>query len=246
VLGHSKCSAIEQPGGSLLVSGAVMPPSDVDEATLKQLSKLRIRGAPAIKPGMQNFVGEYGCREIQMAAVRALQLTWPEGVMPTRAALKDAFARLAGVAREQKLKMVSNSEGAPPGDDGAPMLVCLADQYLVEPPKRSYAAVLPFRGAAHDEGDIKVSRLEGGFYITTATDRGLPDLENVYTYLFGRFLPSKSHVLARPAILHRIIGVKDGAPIDDPSDRELVIEVWVPAGFEMKKRDPSVTEGAGA
>jgi len=212
-----------------------MPPSDVDEATQKQLSKLRIRGAPAIKPGMPNFVGEYACREVQIPAVRALQLTWAEGVVPTHALLQAAFVRLASVAKEQKLK--------PEGD---PMWVCLADPYLVEPPKRAYAAVFPFRGAAHEDGDVKVSRLEGGFYITTATDRGLPDLEKVYTFLFGRFLPSKSHVLARPAILHKIIGAREGTTVDEATDRELVVEVWVPAGFEMNKRDPSVTEGGGA
>jgi DNA gyrase inhibitor GyrI len=211
-----------------------MPPDDVDEATQKQLSKLRIRGAPAIKPGMPNFVGEYPCREVQIPAVRALSLPWAEGVVPTRAMIRDAFAELGAVAKEQKLK--------PEGD---PMWVCLADPYLVEPPKRSYAAVFPFRGAAHEQGEVKVTRLDGGFYITTATDRGLPDLENVYTFLFGRFLPSKSHVLARPVILHRILGTKDGGAVDEAMDRELLVEVWVPANFEMKKRDPSVTEGGG-
>jgi DNA gyrase inhibitor GyrI len=211
-----------------------MPPSDVDDATQKQLSKLRVRGAPAIKPGMPNFVGEYSCREVQMPAVRTLQLGWAEGVIPTLAQLREAFAKLRAVAVAQKLKA------------GDPMWVCLADPYLVEPPKRSYAAVLPFRGAAREDGDgeVKVSRLDGGFYIVTATDRGPHDLENVYTFLFGRFLPSKSHVLARPAILHRIIGARDDADPDEAGDREIVIEVSVPAGFEMKMRDPSVTEGA--
>jgi len=209
-----------------------MPPSDIDEATQKQLAKLRIRGAPAIKPGMPNFVGEYGCREIQKPAVRILQLPWAEGVVPTLAQLREAFAKLRAVAVEQNLKA------------GDPMWVCLADPYLVEPPKRSYVAALPFRGAAQDAGEVKVSRLDGGFYIDTITDRGLHDLENVYTFLFGRFLPSKSHVLARPAILHRIVGAKQGEDLEQAGDRELVIEVSVPAGFEMKKRDPSVTEGA--
>ncbi len=210
-----------------------MPPSDLDEATQKQLSKLRIRGAPAIKPGMPNFVGEYACREVQLAAVRTLQLAWPEGVLPTRATLKDAFACLAAVAATQKLKAM-----------GEPMWVCLADPYLIEPPKRAYAAVLPFRGAAKEDGDVKVTRLDGGFHIVTVTDRGLSDLENVYTYLFGRFLPSKSHMLARPAILHRILGAGEATAVHDAGDRDLIIEVSVPAGFEMKMRNPSVTEGA--
>jgi DNA gyrase inhibitor GyrI len=225
---------LSYPADLCYIDSGKMPPSDVDEATQKQLSKLRIRGAPAIKPGMPNFVGEYACREVQMTAVRALSLGWAEGVAPTRALIREAFARLAAVAKEQKLK--------PEGD---PMWVCLADPYLVEPPKRSYAAFFPFRGAAREEGDVKVSRIEGGFYIATATERGIPDLENVYTFLFGRFLPSKSHVLARPAILHRILGTRDGIPVDEAMDRDLLVEVWVPAGFEMIKRDPSVTEGAG-
>jgi DNA gyrase inhibitor GyrI len=210
-----------------------MPPSDLDEATQKQLSKLRVRGAPAIKPGMPNFVGEYACREVQLTAVRTLHLGWVEGMLPTRATLKDAFAHLASIAAAQKLKTV-----------GDPMWVCLADPYLVEPPKRAYAAVLPFRGVAKEDGDVKVTRLDGGFHIVTVTDRGLSDLENVYTYLFGRFLPSKSHILARPATLHRILGSGEATDVDGAGDRDLVIEISVPAGFEMKMRNPSVTEGA--
>jgi DNA gyrase inhibitor GyrI len=210
--------------------------SDVDEATQKQLAKLRVRGVPGIKPGMPNFVGEYPCREVQAPAVRVLQVGWAEGVIPTWALLKEAFAHLTAVRVQQKL--------APAGD---PMWVCLADPYLVEPPKRAYVAMLPFRGAAREEdGDVKVSRLDGGFYIATATDRGLPDLENVYTFLFGRFLPSKSHVLARPAIVHRVLGARDGAPPLEAMDRDLLVEVSVPAGFEMNMRNPSVTEGGGA
>jgi DNA gyrase inhibitor GyrI len=203
-----------------------MPPDDVDEATQKQLRKLRIRGAPTLKPGMPNFVGEYVCKEVQLPAVRTLQLSWAEGVVPTRAMLEEAFARLAGVAAAEKLRVV-----------GDPMWVLQADPYLIEPPKRTYAAVLPIRGEAKEDGDVKVSRLEGGFHIAAATERGLSDLEYLYTYLFGKFLPSKSHVLVRPAILHKILGNRDAA------DRELVLEVLVPSGFEMKKRDPSVTEG---
>jgi len=209
-----------------------MPPSDdVDDATLKQMRKLRVRGAPAIKPGMPNFVGEYACREVQRPTTRALQLAWAEGVLPTRAQIVEAFAKLQAAAASQKLKV------------GDPMWVCLADPYLVEPPKRTYVAALPVRGAAKEDGEVKVSRFDGGFYIETATDRGLADLENVYTFLFGRFLPSKSHVLARPAILHRIVGARDGQDPETAPDRDLIVDVSVPAGFEMNMRDPSVTEG---
>jgi hypothetical protein len=210
-----------------------MAPDDVDEATLKQLQKLRIRGAPAIKLGIAPFVGEYTCKEVQVPAVRVLKIVWPEGALPTRVMIKDAFAQLAAVASAQKLRL-----------EGNPAWVCLADPYLVEPPRRAYEAVLPFRGAAKEDGDVKIGRLEGGFHITTVTDRGLPDLEYVYTYLFGKFLPSKSHVLVRPAILHKILGARGGGDVDSAADDELLVEVWVPAGFEMKKRDPSVTEGA--
>jgi DNA gyrase inhibitor GyrI len=211
-----------------------MPPDDRDDATLKQMHRLRVRGAPAIRPGMPNFVGEYACKETQLPAIRTLQLSWAEGVHPTRAMLTDAFERLAASAAKQKLKVVGDS-----------MWVLLADPYLVEPPKRSYAAVLPIRGEAVDDGDLKVSRLEGGLHITATTYRGLPDLEYLYTYLFGRFLPSKSHVLVRPAILHKIVGTTAaGGVVETAADRELLVEVLVPSGFEMKKRDPSVTEGA--
>lgn len=214
-----------------------MPPDDIDDATLKQLHKLRIRGAPTVASGIPNFVGEYFCKEVQIPSVRVLQLLWPEGAVPTRAMLKDAYARLASAASTQKLKTV-----------GDPMWLLLANPYLVEPPKRAYGAVLPFRGEAKEDGDVKVSRIEGGFHISAMTDKGLPDLEYLYTYLFGKFLPSKSHVLVRPAILHKIVGVREGVggTVDDAADRDLIVEVMVPSGFEMKKRDPSVTEGAAA
>jgi DNA gyrase inhibitor GyrI len=178
-------------------------------------------------------VGEYVCKETQINSVRTLQLPWAEGVAPTRAMLTEAFGRLATTAAAQKLKTV-----------GDPMWVLLADPYLVEPPKRAYAAVLPIRGEAKEDGEIKVSRIEGGLHITATTDRGLPDLEYLYTYMFGKFLPSKSHVLVRPAILHKIVGARDGEAVDTAADRDLFVEVLVPSGFEMKKRDPSVTEGA--
>src|SRR5579859_7849518 len=94
-------------GPAISASGsAPMPPDDVDEATQKQLQRLRIRGAPAVKPGMPNFVGEYLCKEVQVPSVRALQIAWAEGVTPTRAMLKEAFLQLETVASGQKLTVL--------------------------------------------------------------------------------------------------------------------------------------------
>ena len=69
----------------------------------------------------------------------------------------------------------------------------------------------------------------------TITSQGLSDLENVYTYLFGRFLPSKSHMLARPVILHRILGHERRATREAPGDRDLIVEISVPA--ELRDED---------
>jgi len=207
-----------------------VPDDELDEATRKQLGRLRIRGAPAIRPDLSPFIGEYRCEEVQLPAVRTLQLAWPEGTTPTYAQLKEAWARLAAVASAQRLKRA-----------GPPAWVLLADPYRVEPPKRESVAILPFRGAAKEDGDVKIGRLEGGFHIQTMTAGGLHDLENVYTFLFGKFLPSKSHVLARPTVIHRIVGARTD-PVEEALDRDLYVEILAPAGFEMIKPNPSVTE----
>ena len=49
-------------------------------------------------------------------------------------------------------------------------------------------------------------------HIFTMTPRGLPDLRNVYVYLFGKFLPSKKQQLMRPYLLHRVVLGLEGGP----------------------------------
>jgi hypothetical protein len=100
------------------------------------------------------------------------------------------------------------------------------------PRKWEYEAVLPIRGAADKaEEGIAIARIQGGMHIQTMT-RGLRDLENLYVWLFGKFLPSKKQQLMRPYLLHEIVDGLDQAPhIHDPN---LVIAVWVPAVLSIK------------
>ena len=72
---------------------------------------------------------------------------------------------------------------------------------------------------------MKLSRLEGGLHIVSVAQRGLADLENLYTWLFGKFLPARKHELTRPYVLHRFI--EAGAPGTDERPAP-AIEVQVP------------------
>jgi len=190
-----------------------MPP---DEITQRHLNRLRIRGAPATIPGTAGFVGSYDAEEVWRQTGRALVL--PLEKTFTLEALRDAYAKLQKLAAAQKVGILEDALFALKGDPNE------------DPPhKWEYEAVLPIRGAAKPEGDITVARVQGGMHIATLTPRGLPDLRNVYVYLFGKFLPGRKQQLMRPYLLHRVIA---GLDQDDPA--ALGISVFVPAVLSIK------------
>ncbi len=172
---------------------------------------------------MSGFVPDYDASELLRQTQRSLVCPLPNEV--TLEGLRDAFAKLEAAARGQKLKVT-----------GDPFLVVKADPMVVVPNKRELEACLPVRGEAKEEGDVKPSRLEGGYHVVCVTQGGLEDVENVYTWLFGKFLPSRKHEITRPYILHRIVtGLTEGEPV--------VVEVQVPATLSIK---PVRAPGAGA
>lgn len=190
-----------------------MPP---DEITQRHLSRLRIRGAPTTIPGTAGFVGTYEAEEIWRQTGRAIALPLEKGfgVAP----LREAFERLHTAADAQKLAIAEE-----------PLFALKGDPNEDPPHKWEYEAILPIRGNAKAEGDIKVLRVEGGMHIATMTPRGMSDLKNLYVYLFGKFLPSHKQQLMRPYVLHRVI---QGLDKDDVND--LAISVFVPAVLSIK------------
>jgi DNA gyrase inhibitor GyrI len=192
-----------------------------DDITLRHLARQRVRGAPATKLGMSGFVPDYDASELQRQTQRSLVCPLPNEV--TLDGLREAFAKLEQVARSQKLKIT-----------GDPLYVVKADPMVIVPNKREHEACLPVRGEAKEDGDIKTSRLEGGYHVVCVTKAGLEDVENVYTWLFGKFLPSRKHEIMRPYILQRILsGLTEGEPV--------VVEVQVPATLSIKPvRAPGV------
>jgi hypothetical protein len=68
-----------------------------------------------------------------------------------------------------------------------------------------------------------------------APQGGLEDLENLYTWLFGKFLPARKHELTRPYLLHRIVNRPGGVSV----------EVQIPATLSIKPvRAPGSVEEA--
>jgi DNA gyrase inhibitor GyrI len=185
-----------------------------DDITLRHLARQRVRGAPATKPGLSGFVSEYDVSEQLRQTQRSLVCPLAGDI--TLDVLREAFAKLEAAAHNQKLKVT-----------GDPFYVVKSDPTVIVPNKREHEACLPVRGEAKEEGDIKPSRLEGGYHVLCVTNGGLDDIENVYTWLFGKFLPSRKHELTRPYILHRVVtGLAPGQPV--------MVEVQVPATLSIK------------
>jgi DNA gyrase inhibitor GyrI len=189
-----------------------------DEITQKHLQRLRIRGAPATIPGSHGLVGAYDGEETWRQTCRALVLPLDRGF--TGAQLREAFAKLAEVASRQKATLFEE-----------PMFALKGDPNQDPPHKWEYEAVLPFRGAGKTDDGVSVARIQGGMHIASLTPRGLGDLKNLYTYLFGKFLPSKKQQLMRPYLLHEVVVGLDKA---DTHDDALVVAVYIPAGLSIK------------
>ncbi len=188
----------------------------LDQITQKHLNRLRVRGAPSAIPGSVGFVGTYEAEETWRQTGRALvtPLERGFGVAP----LKEAYARLAEGAEHHKLVVVDE-----------PMFALKGDPNEDPPHKWEYEAVLPIRGAAKLEEGTTLTRVQGGMHIVTLTPRGLADLQNVYTYLFGKFLASKKQQLMRPYLLHQVL---DG--LETGREDRLTIAVYVPAVLSIK------------
>jgi hypothetical protein len=187
-----------------------------DEITERHLKRLRVRGAPATIPGSAGFVGSYDAEEIWRQTGRALVVPIEKSFGP--ATLREAYGKLAALAIQQKLTVLED-----------PLFALKGDPNEDPPHKWEYEAVLPVRGAAKPDGDVTVARVQGGMHIATLAPRGLPDLRNIYVWLFGKFLPGRKQQLMRPYILHRVIQGIDG---DDPAG--LAISVFVPAVLSIK------------
>jgi DNA gyrase inhibitor GyrI len=197
-----------------------------DDITLRHLSRQRVRGAPATKPGSVGFVHDYDATELLRQTQRSLVLPI-EGEV-TLAKIQEGFQKLEAVAASQNLKVT-----------GDPLYVVKADPMVIVPNKREHEVCLPVRGEAKEEDGVKPSRLEGGYHIVCTTAEGLEDLENLYTWLFGKFLPARKHELTRPYLLHRIVGTPSASG-------SVAIEVQTPSTLSIKPvRAPgSTTEEA--
>ena len=193
----------------------------IDEITQKHLDKARTRGAPATIAGSSGMVGSYDVEEVRRHTTRALGLELP--IDFTVAQMRQGQEKLSQKAAVQGLKVVE-----------PPLLALHADPTEDAPHEWRWQLLLPVRGRAQADEDagITVTRVHGGMYVETTTEKGFPDLPNVYTYLLGEFLPARKQQLTRPLIYHR---ATDGLDSDDPA--KLTLELFIP--FYLSLRQPT-------
>ena len=179
----------------------------LDLITQKHLNRLRVRGAPTAIPGSVGFVGTYEAEETWRQTGRALVTPLDRGFGV--AALKEAYGRLAEGAERHKLATADE-----------PLFALKGDPNDDPPHKWEYEAVLPIRGTAKLEEGTTLTRIQGGMHIVTLTVRGLADLQNVYVYLFGKFLPLKKQQLMRPYLLHQVLDGLDRLELVGIADQD--------------------------
>ncbi len=196
-----------------------------DDITEKHLAKARIRGAPATVPGVTGMVGEYPCQQVMRSAVRVLAKSIDQPL--TFEKVKAAVTELREAQKRQGLTVAGN-----------PILVVADDPMKVVPNKRKHEVMLPIRGPSREEGDVKPARVDGGFYVAAKVPGPLARLEDAYTYLLGKFLPSRRWELARPQVLNHLPEDLDTTP-----EKALLIEVLIPGGMQ---HDGAATEESGA
>jgi len=193
-----------------------------DDITAKHLAKQRIRGAPSTVPGVAGMVGEYPCQQVMRSAVRVLARSIEQPL--TFEKVKAAVTELREAQKRQGLTVAGN-----------PILAVSDDPMQVVPHKRKLEVMLPIRGPSREEGDIKPARVDGGFYVAARVSGPLSMLEDAYTYLLGKFLPSRRWELARAQILNNLPEDLDNTP-----EKNLAIEILVPGG--MKHDGESTSE----
>lgn len=183
------------------------------DQTERAVAKMRIRGAPTSDPDVTPLVPDFAFGEILLPALRAVVTSLGEGRL--------TFDKLAPA-----LDLVEAHLGTLEARRAGPAFVVVSsDPWSTEPHKRQHEVAIPITGEAKGSEDGRVSprRIDDGSYVVGRVRCTAAQLEHVWTWLFGRFLPERNHRLARPAI--RI------AMHTDPrttADAEMEYEIFVP------------------
>jgi hypothetical protein len=197
----------------------------VDEITRKHLQKSRVRGAPSTIADAAGMVGSYDATETTRHTVRAVSLALDKNF--TVEELRVGQEKLAAVATAQKLRTLE-----------PPLFILHGDPMENVPHEWTWQLVQPVTGKiVADEGaGIGIARVEGGSYIQTTTQRGFPDLFNLYTFFLGHYLPYHKQELTRPVIYHRVL---EGIESHDPA--RLTLAVFIPYYLSLKRPPHLVT-----
>ncbi len=171
-----------------------------------QPDEVNILGAPLPPFGE---AGRYGFTQLRRPTMRALARELePQFTMKQ---LRDAQNALAQAAAVQQLTTLEQP------------LLALHNDPIVDPPEEhKWVAVLPVSGPAeaNEAAKISVSRVQGGHFLRTLTQRGFPDLPGLYAFFLRDLLPARKHQLTCPLVYHRVV---DGIASDDPAKLSLTV-----------------------
>ncbi len=136
-------------------------------------------------------------------------------------ALRDGQSKLAQIAAVQQLRVLEQ-----------PLIALHANPLKDRLRDWTWELVLPVLGQAKADAEagVTLTRIYGGAYVETLTTGGFDDLDTLYSYLIGTYLPHHKHQLTRPVILHRVM---DGLAGDGRTP--LTLAVYVPIVLSLQR-----------
>ncbi|MBW2453943.1 MAG: GyrI-like domain-containing protein [Deltaproteobacteria bacterium] len=187
------------------------------------------RGAPyaySEEPGLhERYPLSQTLRSTQRALALALEAPEPDGKKRKREIPKETLrqgqSKLAQTAAVQQLRVLAQ-----------PMIALHANPLKDKPRDWTWELLLPVIGQAKADEDagISIKRIHGGAYVETVTTGGFEDLDNLYDYLIGKFLPEHKQELTRSTLYHRVM---DGLGSDDRTP--LTLAVYLPIVLSLRR-----------
>lgn len=139
------------------------------------------------------------------------------------------FAGLATLTRSLDAKV----RAADLRTSGPLFTVLRSNPYETAPSRRRYLTCVPVVGSAAPPEGLELGAVHGGLFVVTVCPGGLPEIDEAFGFLFGRFFAARGQELARPEE-PEIRLLYPTAPHQVVRESAFVAEVAVPVVITMR------------